>query len=72
MSLFETLIHSNKLAIQKDGVVLSGQCTWMAGISQVCNYVGALLYKCMQQNTEEVSSTSKSNKWLPARKTVPP
>jgi len=26
----------------------------------------------MQQKTEEVSSTSQPNKWLPARKTVPP
>ena len=41
-------------------------------VQRACNHVGALLYKCMQQKTEETSSTSKPNKWLPARKTVPP
>jgi len=43
----------------------------MAGISEVCNHVGALLYKCMQQKTD-VSLTSAPNKWLPARKNVNP
>ena len=66
------ILYKTWVVIQKDGAVLSGHCTCMAGISEVCNHVGALLYNCMQQNTEEVSSTSKPNKWLPARKTVPP
>ena len=43
----------------------------MAGISEVCNHVGALLYKCMQQRTD-VLSTSKPNKWLPAKQNVNP
>lgn len=50
------------------------KCTvpaWLVSQRHV-NHVGALLYKCMQQKTEEISSTSKPNKWLPARKTVPP
>ena len=40
----------------------------MAGILEECNHVG-VLYKHRQQKTE---STSKSNKWLPAKKTVLP
>ena len=43
----------------------------MAGISEVCNHVGALLYKCIQQRTD-VSSTYQPNKWLPAKKNVHP
>jgi len=66
------ILYKAWVAIQKDGAVVSGHCTRMAGISEACNHVGALLYKCMQQKTEEVSSTSQPNKWLPARKTVPP
>ena len=44
----------------------------MAGISETCNHVGAISYKCMQHNTEEISPTFLSNKWLPARRTVTP
>ena len=46
------ILYKTWVAIQKDGAVLSGHCTCMAGISEVCNHVGALLYKCMQRNTE--------------------
>ena len=59
------------VAILNSGAILSGHCTCMAGISEVCNHVGALLYKCMQQKTD-MSSTSAPNKWLPARKNVNP
>jgi len=44
----------------------------MAGLSEVCNHVGAVLYKCMQEAPQECSSTSLPNKWLPATKTVKP
>ena len=44
----------------------------MAGLSEVCNHVGAVLYKCMQQASEQQSSTSLPNQWLPARKSVAP
>ena len=66
------ILYKVWVVIQKRGAIVSGYCTCMAGISESCNHVGALLYKCMQQKTEESSSTSEPNKWLPARKTVPP
>ena len=66
------ILYKAWVALKKSGAVVSGHCTCMAGISEACNHVGALLYKCMQQKTEEISSTSQPNKWLPARKTVPP
>ena len=54
------ILYKTWVAIQKSGAVVSGHCTCMAGISEACNHVGALLYKCMQQKTEETSSTSKT------------
>ena len=54
------------------GQVISGHCTCMAGLSEMCNHVGAVLYKCMQQASEQQSSTSLPNPGLPARKSVAP
>ena len=44
----------------------------MAGLSEVCNHVVAVLYKCMHEAQQSLSSTSLPNKWLPARKVGPP
>ena len=66
------ILYKAWVTLKKSGAVVSGHCTCMAGMSETCNHVGVLLYKCMQQKTEEISSTSQPNKWLPARKTVPP
>jgi len=40
----------------------------MAGLTEVCNHVGAVLYKTMHEisTLAEISCTSLSNKWLPA------
>jgi len=46
------ILYKAWVAIQKDGAVVSGHCTCMADISEACNHVGALLYKCMQQNKQ--------------------
>jgi len=45
----------------------------MAGLSEVCNHVSAVLYKTMHV-LSEVSCTSLPNTWLAAtvKKTVPP
>ena len=32
-----------------NGSVVTSHCTCMAGLSEVCNHVGAILYKCMQE-----------------------
>ena len=48
----------------------------MAGLPEVCNHVGAILYKCMQQalrqNNSEASCTSMPCQWLLARKNILP
>ena len=44
----------------------------MAGLSEVCNHVGAVLYKCMYKAQQAHSSISLPNQWLPAKKVVPP
>ena len=43
----------------------------MAGFSEVCNHVGAVLYKCMHEAQQPHSSTLLPNQWLPAKKVVP-
>jgi len=45
----------------------------MAGLSEVCNHVGAVFYKTMRV-ASELSCTSLPNAWLPAtvKKTVSP
>ena len=59
-------------AVKKSGEVISGHCTCMARLSEVCNHVGAVLYKCMHETQQPHSSTSLPNQWLPAKKVVPP
>ena len=66
------ILYKAWVAFKKSGAVVSSHCTCMAGVSETCNHVGALLYKCMQQKTEEISPTSLPIKWLPAKRTVPP
>ena len=67
------LIYKTWVAVKQCGSVLCGHCTCMAGLSEVCNHVGAVLYKTMHV-TSELSCTSLPNAWLPAtvKKTVSP
>ena len=60
------------VAVKQNSEVSSADCTCMAGLLEVCNHVGAVLYKCMQQTSEQQSSTSLPNQWLPAKKSVIP
>ena len=64
------------VAIKGNGAVLTAHCSCMAGLSEVCTHVGAVLYKCMQEapqrNRQKESCTSVPCQWLPARKTVAP
>lgn len=70
------IIYKTWVAIKPCGSVLCGHCTCMAGLSEVCNHVGAVLYKTMHEvsTASEISCTSLPNKWLPAtvKKTVSP
>ena len=70
------IIYKTWVAIKPCGSVVCGHCTCMAGLSEVCNHVGAVLYKTMHEvsTTSEISCTSLPNKWLPAtvKKTVSP
>lgn len=66
------VLYETWVAVKHNGSVLCGHCTCMAGLSEVCNHIGAVLYKCMQEAPQEVSSTSFQNKWLPPKKTVLP
>ena len=65
-------LYRTWVAVKGNGSVVTGHCTCMAGLSEVCNHVGAILYKCMQeapqQNNTETSRTSMPCQWLPARK----
>ena len=66
------VLYETWVAVKHDGVVLCGHCTCMAGLSEACNHIGAVLYKCMQEAPKEVSCTSLPNKWLQPTKTVSP
>ena len=70
------VIYKTWVAVKPDGSVQYGHCTCMAGLSEVCNHVGAVLYKMMHvvASTSELSCTSLPNAWLPAtvKKTVSP
>ena len=70
------LIYKTWVAIKPCGLVVCGHCTCMAGLSEVCNHVGVVLYKTMHEvsTASEISCTSLPNKWLPAtvKKTVSP
>lgn len=66
------VLYKTWVGVRENGEVSSAHCTCMAGLSEVCNHVGAVLYKCMQQASEPQSSTSLPNQWLPAKKSVAP
>ena len=66
------MLYKTWVGVRENGEVSSAHCTCMAGLSEVCNHVGAVLYKCMQQASEPQSSTSLPNQWLPAKKSVAP
>ena len=69
-------VYKTWVAVKPCGSVQYGHCTCMAGLSEVCNHVGAVLYKIMHNVfvQPEISCTSLPNKWLPAtvKKTVAP
>ena len=41
------VLYKTWVAVKKSGEVISGHCTCVAGLSEVCNHVGAVLHKCM-------------------------
>ena len=53
--------------IHENGTIHFGHCTCMAGASETCSHVGAILYwvEKMVEMRENVSSTSKENVWMP-------
>jgi len=57
---------------KKSGEVISGHYTYMARLSEVCNHVSALLYKCIHEVAQPQSCTSLPNQWLSVKKVVPP
>ena len=66
-------MYKTWVAVKKSGKVISAHCICMAGLSEVCNHIGAMLYKCMHEAQQPHSSTSlPPNQWLPAKKVVPP
>ena len=60
-----------RVAVKKSGKMICAHCTCMAGLSEVCDHVGAVLYKSMHEARQPHSSTSLPNQWLPAKKVVP-
>ncbi|VEN60950.1 unnamed protein product [Callosobruchus maculatus] len=59
---------------QVDGAVNSAHCTCMAGLSEVCSHIAAVLYAVEYMNTtwSKTSSTDVKAKWVnPACKSVP-
>lgn len=51
---------------RKNGSVLTGHCDCMAGLSEACSHIGAMLFACetgaRMQNS--VTCTGSENKWL--------
>lgn len=45
------VLYKSWVAVQQISEISSTHCTCIAGTSEVCNHVGAVLYKCMQQAT---------------------
>ena len=58
------VIYKSWVAFKPCGSVQCGHCTCMAGLSEVCNHVGAVLYKAMHEVSvlSEVSCTSLPNR----------
>ena len=46
------LIYKTWVVVKQCGSVLCGHCTCMAGLSEVCNHVGAILYKTMHVTSD--------------------
>ena len=59
------VIYKTRVAVKQCGSVLCGHCTCIAGLSEVCNHVGAVLYKTMHvvTTTSELSCRSLLNAW---------
>lgn len=63
------------IIINKDGSVSNGHCTCMAGNSEVCSHIGALLFTAEYVNSKkcEVSCTDVLSLWpMPSLSTVVP
>ena len=60
---------------KKDGKILRGHCSCMAGMGKTCNIVAAGLFRIesmVRLGLTNPSCTSKPNEWLPCRKEVTP
>ena len=66
------VLYKTWVAVRENSEISSAHCTCMAGLSEVCSRVGAVLYKCIQQASKQQSLTSLPNQWLPAKKSVAP
>ena len=51
------VLYKTWVAVKKSGEVISAHCTCMAGLSEVCNHVGTVLYKCMHEAQQPHLST---------------
>lgn len=68
-----SMLYKTWVAMKTSGEVISGRYTCIAGLSEVWNHVGAVLYKCkMKHNNHSHLRTLLSNQWLPAKEVVPP
>ena len=54
------------IIIQKNGTVVCGHCTCMAGLAETCSHVGAVLYwiETAVRVRDTTTCTSKKNAWL--------
>ena len=70
------MLYDTWVAIKANGHIITGHCTCMAGLSEVCNHVGAVLYKCMHEfpltDDSDATCTSLPCKWIaPTKKVLP-
>lgn len=59
---------------EEEGSIISAHCTCMAGLSEVCSHIGALLYalEYMYQASRNLSPTDLKAKWvIPSVSNVP-
>ena len=69
------ILYDVWVIVNKDGWILTGDCTCMAGLGSVCSHVAALLFKidaCIRLELYKVSSTSKLCQWKKSRRQVDP
>ena len=54
------------VAVRKNGPVICGLCTCMAGLDETCSHVAAILYwlETAVRISEDTTCTSKPNTWL--------